>query len=230
MTAANTSFDRLARQIQFILEIDKLKEVFRRSYLLDESRHENSAEHSWHLAVMAVLLWEHAKNPSIDLLRILKMVIVHDIVEVDAGDTFIYDEEGGGEAKTARELAAAERLFSLLPTDQAVNMRALWEEFEAGLTREAKFANAIDRLEPTAAQSLHAAGNPGASMGLPRRKCARKISPCSKPARRCWPNMPRSSSTMPSPAAIWRSSSLRPNPLTPSPNPGRGGSLSTRRY
>jgi putative hydrolase of HD superfamily len=146
MTEANP-FERLERQIQFILEIDKLKEVFRRSYIVDCSRHENSAEHSWYLAVLAILLWEHAKNPSIDLLRILKMVVVHDIVEVDAGDTFIYDEDGASE-KSARESAASERIFALLPADQEINVRALWEEFESGLTREAKFANAIDRLEP----------------------------------------------------------------------------------
>jgi len=141
------SFDRLEQQIQFILEIDKLKEVFRQSYLLDQSRKENDAEHSWHLAVMAILLWEHTGDPGIDLLRVMKMVVVHDVVEVDAGDVFIY-AEGMAAEKAAREQQAAERIFGLLPTDQAVNMRALWEEFEAGLTTEAKFARAIDRLEP----------------------------------------------------------------------------------
>lgn len=139
--------DRLQQQLRFILEIDKLKSIFRQSYLLDQSRKENDAEHSWHLAVMAVLLWEHAADPSIDLLRVIKMVVVHDMVEIDAGDVFVYDERGR-ESKLAREQEAAERVFGLLPVDQAVNMRALWEEFEAGLTPEAQFANAIDRLEP----------------------------------------------------------------------------------
>ncbi len=138
--------ERLRRQIEFILEIDKLKSVMRRSYLLDGSRHENSAEHSWHLAVMALVLAEHANEP-VDVCHVLKMLLVHDIVEVDAGDTYCYDDAANRD-KAERERRAAERLFGLLPPDQGEELRALWEEFEARRTPEAKFAAALDRLMP----------------------------------------------------------------------------------
>lgn len=137
---------RLHQQLNFILEIDKLKSVLRRSYLIDENRRENSAEHSWHLTVMALVLAEHANTP-IDLLRTLKMLIVHDIVEVDAGDTFCYDESAN-ESKADRERAAAERIFGLLPDDQSLELRQLWEEFELRTSPEARFAAALDRLMP----------------------------------------------------------------------------------
>ncbi len=141
-----TTSDRLEQQIRFILEIDKLKTVLRRSYLLNGSRYENSAEHSWHLAVMALVLAEHANEP-VDLCRVLKMLLVHDIVEIDAGDTYCYDEVANQD-KAERERRAAERLFGLLPPDQRDELRALWEEFEARQTPEAKFAAALDRLMP----------------------------------------------------------------------------------
>ena len=138
--------DRLAEQIQFLLEIDKLKSVARQSYLLDGSRHENDAEHSWHLAVMAVLLAEHAAEP-VDLGRVMKMVLIHDLVEIDAGDTFAYDEEGHAD-KPEREQRAADRIFALLPDGQARELRALWDEFEARQTPDSRFAAALDRLQP----------------------------------------------------------------------------------
>ncbi|MGI4788091.1 MAG: HD domain-containing protein [Janthinobacterium lividum] len=138
--------ERLDRQISFILEIDKLKSVLRRSYLLNEPRHENSAEHSWHLSVMALVLAEHA-NAEVDTLRVLKMLLVHDIVEIDAGDTFVYDT-AGNETKAAREQEAARHIFGLLPTDQQRELTQLWQEFEARTTPEAKFAAALDRLMP----------------------------------------------------------------------------------
>lgn len=138
--------DRLSRQLQFIIEIDKLKSVLRRTYLIDAPRRENSAEHSWHLAVMAVLLAEHANVP-VDLLRVLKMLLVHDIVEIDAGDTYIYDVQGALD-KARREQQAAERIFGLLPADQAAELRSLWDEFEARCSPEARFAAALDRLMP----------------------------------------------------------------------------------
>lgn len=137
---------RLDRQIEFILEIDKLKHVYRQSYLIDQSRKENDAEHSWHLAMMTAILAEYAA-PGLDIMRVMKMVLVHDLVEIDAGDTFIYAVDMA-EEKARREMAAADRIFALLPPDQAGDMRALWEEFEARVTPEAKFARAIDRLEP----------------------------------------------------------------------------------
>ncbi len=130
----------------FVLEIDKLKSVLRRSYLLNEARRENSAEHSWHLSVMALMLAEHA-NAEIDQLRVLKMLLVHDIVEIDSGDTYIYDQ-AGNDTKEAREQEAASRIFGLLPSNQSAEVQELWEEFEARETPEAKFAAALDRLMP----------------------------------------------------------------------------------
>ncbi len=138
--------ERLNRQIAFILEIDKLKSVLRRSYLLNETRHENSAEHSWHLSVMALVLAEHV-DAEINQLRVLKMLLVHDIVEIDSGDTYIYDA-AGNDTKAAREQEAAQRIFGLLPPDQSVEVQELWQEFEARETPEAKFAAALDRLMP----------------------------------------------------------------------------------
>ncbi len=138
--------ERLHRQIAFILEIDRLKSVLRRTYLVNDPRHENSAEHSWHLAMMALLLAEHA-NVEVNLLSVLKMLLVHDIVEIDAGDTYCYDAVGS-EDKAAREEQAAQRIFGLLPDDQQAELHQLWTEFEARVTPEAKFAAALDRLMP----------------------------------------------------------------------------------
>jgi putative hydrolases of HD superfamily len=138
--------DRFKRQIEFILEVDRLKEVYRQSYVLNADRHENSAEHSWHLAVAALLLTEHANQP-VDTSRVIRMALVHDLVEIDAGDTFIYDTAGNLE-KAAKEEKAADRIFGLLPPDQRDEWRALWNELEQRKTAEAKFANALDRLLP----------------------------------------------------------------------------------
>ncbi|NLX91855.1 MAG: HD domain-containing protein [Firmicutes bacterium] len=141
--------DRLQKQIEFILEIDKLKEVYRRSFVTGSKKAENDAEHSWHLALMSILLLEYArtKQGEPDLLRVLKMVLVHDLVEIDAGDTYCYDEEAAGD-KRLREEKAAERLFNLLPPDQAAEFRSLWDEFEQRRTPEALYAAALDRLQP----------------------------------------------------------------------------------
>jgi len=138
--------ERLAQQLQFILEIDRLKDVLRRNLVTAGDRFENDAEHSWHLALMAVVLAEHA-NDDIDVGRVVRMLLVHDIVEIDAGDAFVYDDEARAN-KAGRERAAADRLFPLLPADQAAELRALWDEFEAHTTPEARFASAIDRLQP----------------------------------------------------------------------------------
>lgn len=138
---------RLARQIGFLVEIDKLKGVFRQTWLMDESRRENDAEHSWHLGLFAMLLGEHAREPDLDLLRILKMVLVHDLVEIDAGDTFAYDEVGALD-KVERETKAAERLFAMLPPDQEGEFRELWDEFESRRSPEARYAAALDRIQP----------------------------------------------------------------------------------
>jgi putative hydrolase of HD superfamily len=139
--------DRLARQLDFLREIDRLKSVYRQTILTDRSRRENSAEHSWHLAMMAALLPEHGEAGSLDVNRVIRMVLVHDIVEIDAGDTFAYDAKGYGD-KAEREKRAADRIFGLLPDNQRAEMMALWREFEERKTPEAKFANALDRLQP----------------------------------------------------------------------------------
>ena len=146
---------RLQKQIDFLVTIDQLKQVVRRNYLADASRPENTAEHSWHLGVMAMVLAEYASQP-IDTARTVRMVLVHDIIEIEAGDTFAYDTEGYRD-KAEREQKAARNLFGLLPDDQAGEMNALWEEFEAGETAEARFANALDRLLPLL-QNYHSGG------------------------------------------------------------------------
>lgn len=138
--------NRLEEQIRFLMEIDKAKSVLRQSVLTDKSRRENDAEHSWHLAVMALILREYANEP-VDLLRVIKMLLIHDIVEIDAGDTFAYDDAAHAD-KDEREKAAAERIFGMLPPDQGEELRSLWEEFERRETAEARYAAALDRLHP----------------------------------------------------------------------------------
>lgn len=137
---------RIEQQMEFLREIDGLKQIGRQTYLSDGSRKENDAEHSWHLAVMALLMSEYA-NEQVDVLRVMSMVLVHDIVELDAGDTYAYDDAGNA-TKRERELQAADRIFSILPKDQAEFMRGLWDEFEEGKTPEAKFAHSLDNVQP----------------------------------------------------------------------------------
>jgi len=134
------------KQIEFIKEIDKLKYIQRKTRLFNSDRNENDAEHSWHLAVMALVLTQHA-NADIDILKVVKMVLIHDIVEIDAGDVFIYDTQKN-HSNTDEELMAARRIFGILPKEQAEELIAVWEEFETGETNEAKFARSMDRLEP----------------------------------------------------------------------------------
>ena len=137
---------RLEKQIRFIVEVDKVKNIFRQTYLADGKRKENDAEHSWHLALMAVLLKEHMKEEA-DLEKVMIMVLIHDLVEIAAGDTYAYDEKGA-QTKQEREVNAAERIFGLLPEDQGIYFRELWEEFEAYETAEAKFAHLLDNFQP----------------------------------------------------------------------------------
>jgi putative hydrolase of HD superfamily len=138
---------RLSQQIEFILEVDKLKQILRQSLKITDRQRENDAEHSWHLSLMVLVLAEHANTPDLDILKVLGMVIVHDLVEIDAGDTFVYDE-AAMVGKLDRERAAADRIFNLLPEDQAKRFRALWDEFEERQSPEARFAAALDRLQP----------------------------------------------------------------------------------
>lgn len=148
------SISRLEQQIRFIVEIDKLKSVLRQSYLADDSRRENTAEHSWHVSLMALVLSEHSSEP-VDRSHVMELLLVHDLVEIDAGDTFAYDT-AGNETKAAREIAAAERIFGLLPDDDGKRLRALWDEYEAGATAEARFALSLDRLMPLIHNALTA--------------------------------------------------------------------------
>ena len=138
--------DNLLKQVNFIKEIDKLKYIQRKTKLFNSDRHENDAEHSWHLAMMTIVLAEHSDAP-IDVLKVLKMVLIHDIVEIDAGDTFIYDSLKN-HTNTDEELVAAKRIFGLLPEEQANEFITIWQEFEEGVTNEAKFAKSMDRFEP----------------------------------------------------------------------------------
>ena len=138
--------DNLLKQVAFIKEIDKLKYIQRKTKLFDSDRPENDAEHSWHLAMMAIVLADHS-NKQIDVLKVLKMVLIHDIVEIDAGDIFLYDTTQSHD-NTEAEHIAAKRIFGLLPTEQAEELIAIWEEFEEGTTDEAKFAKSMDRFEP----------------------------------------------------------------------------------
>ncbi len=138
--------EELKSQLQFIAEIDKMKQIFRRNLLMDGSRRENDAEHSWHIAVMAIILKEYAVEP-FNMERVLKMTLIHDLVEMYAGDTFAFDAEAN-EGKEEREKAAADRLFALLPKNQGAELHSLWEEFDRMESADAKYAAALDRLQP----------------------------------------------------------------------------------
>ena len=137
---------RLEQQIAFIVEIDKVKNIFRQTYLSDANRKENDAEHSWHIAIMAILLQEYMEEP-VDVLRVMTMVLIHDLVEIDAGDTYAYDAEGAI-TKREREVQAANRIFSMLPEDQGKYFRELWDEFEEYETADAKYAHLLDNFQP----------------------------------------------------------------------------------
>ncbi|HTS99252.1 MAG TPA: HD domain-containing protein [Streptosporangiaceae bacterium] len=139
--------ERLDQQMRFVAEIDRLKGVLRQTMLVRLGRRENSAEHSWHVALMAVTLAEHAP-PGTDIARVTAMLLMHDLVEIDAGDLFVYADEAQQARQEAAERAAADRIFALLPPDQAASFRGLWDEFEERRTPEARFARALDRLQP----------------------------------------------------------------------------------
>jgi 5'-deoxynucleotidase YfbR-like HD superfamily hydrolase len=175
---------RLEQQIRFIVEIDALKQVLRQTAIMGGARRENSAEHSWHLAVMALTLAEHAGGAA-DILRVLKMLLVHDIVEIDAGDTFCYDAQANL-SKAQREQAAATRIFGLLPAEQGRDLRALWEEFEDSATPEARFANALDRLEPLL-HNYHNQGGTWRAHGITRDAVLRRMAPIEAGAPALWP-------------------------------------------
>jgi len=141
-----SKMDRMKQQIAFLMEIDKVKNIFRQTYLADGKRKENDAEHSWHLAIAAFLLKEYVAE-DVDVMKVMIMVLIHDLVEIDAGDTYAYDAEGA-KTKRAREVAAADRIFGMLPEDQGGYFRELWDEFEAYESDDAKFAHLLDNFQP----------------------------------------------------------------------------------
>ncbi|HZJ83839.1 MAG TPA: HD domain-containing protein [Clostridia bacterium] len=176
--------ERLKKQIEFIVEVDKLKNIFRQTLLMDGSREENDSEHSWHLALMAMVLYEHSSAKDLDILKVLKMLLIHDIVEIDAGDTFCYDEKGN-EDKAEREAKAADRIFSLLPSNQNSEFRSLWEEFEEKQTPEARFAASLDRLQPLIC-NYHTNGHTWVKYGIKSDKVIDRNLPIKEGAPNLW--------------------------------------------
>lgn len=149
--------ERLKKQLDFLLEIDKEKEIYRQTHILGGSRRENDAEHAWHMAIMAFVLQEYA-NESVDVLRVMKMVLMHDLVEIYAGDTYAYDESGK-ETQRQREMEAADRIYGMLPEDQGREFRAIWEEFEERKTPEARFARMLDNYQPLSLNNANGGGD-----------------------------------------------------------------------
>jgi putative hydrolase of HD superfamily len=176
---------RLDQQLSFILEIDKLKSILRQTPITGpERRQENTAEHSWHIAVMTSLLAEYAPTP-VDSARVTRMLLVHDIVEIDAGDTFCYDAAGYSD-KEERESRAADRIFGLLPADQAAEFRALWDEFESSTTPESHFANALDRFQPLLLNTRTGGGS-WTSHQVTRAQVLTRMEPIRTGAPELWP-------------------------------------------
>lgn len=175
---------RLAQQLHFITEVDRLKGILRQTRLMDASRRENSAEHSWHLAVMATVLLEYAP-PDTDLTRVLEMLVLHDVIEIEAGDTFAFDVQANL-GKSVREQVAAAAIFGLLPDDLKIRLRGLWEEFESGATNEARFANALDRLQPLL-HNYHTQGGTWRAHHVSRDRVLERMRPIEHGAPPLWP-------------------------------------------
>jgi putative hydrolase of HD superfamily len=177
---------RLEQQLSFSIELDKLKGILRQSLLIDGSRRENSAEHSWHIASMAMLLQEYAAAP-VDITRVMKMLLVHDVVEIDAGDTFAYDTVNVA-TQNVREQRAADRIFGLLPDKQGCELRSLWEEFEERHTPESKYANALDRLQPLM-QNYHSGGQSWKKHGVTREQVMKRMEAVKIGMPQVWPTV-----------------------------------------
>jgi putative hydrolase of HD superfamily len=175
---------RIQQQVIFLVEADKLKSVLRRTLLTDGSRRENTAEHSWHLALAAIVLEEYAAAP-VNMAKVLRMLAVHDVVEIDAGDTFAYDKAGNA-TKEERELRAAERIFGLLPEELGAGLRALWQEFEENATPESRFANAVDRIQPLL-QNKETSGGTWRIYNLSREEIMKRMDPIRTAMPRLWP-------------------------------------------
>jgi putative hydrolase of HD superfamily len=176
--------DRLTRQVEFLLEIDRLKHTLRQTLLLDRSRRENTVEHSWHIAVSAMLFAEHAAEPGVHLDRVIRMLLLHDIVEIDAGDTYCYDERAKV-GQHERESRAADRLFGILPEPQAAEFRGLWDEFEAAETAEARYAHAMDRFQAFL-HNYYTEGQMWREHGIRRPQVVARMQPVERGAPRLW--------------------------------------------
>lgn len=174
----------LVSQLAFLVEIDKLKGVLRQTLLCDRSRQENTAEHSWHLAMAAIVLSEYADD-GVDIARVIRMALVHDIVEIDAGDTFAYDVSANID-REKREQVAADRIFGLLPPEQGAELRTLWEEFEAQQTPDARFAVALDRLQPLL-NNHHSQGGSWRAHSVARDQVLRRMAPIEAAIPALWP-------------------------------------------
>lgn len=175
--------DKLKKDIQFILELDKMKSILRQTTLIDGSRRENDAEHSWHIAVMAMVLKEYA-DKKIDVCKVIKMLLVHDLVEIYAGDTFCYDKEAN-KNKKERELEAADRLFGLLDEEKGKELRALWEEFEEMETDEAIFAAAMDRLQPLFS-NYYSGGGTWTRFNVSKEQVYKRMEPIKHASAKLW--------------------------------------------
>ena len=175
---------RFKSQIEFILEVDKLKKIMRRTMLMDRSRQENSAEHSWHIALIVLVLSEYAEADNLNLLRVIKLLLTHDLVEIDAGDTYCYDETGIQDQKE-RETRAADRIFNILPEDQAKSFRGLWDEYEDRRTPESRFANALDRFQPLL-HNYYTQGHSWRQHGIQKKQVLARMQPVEEGASHLW--------------------------------------------
>lgn len=184
MENTSINLERLQQQLSFIIEIDKMKTELRKNIIVDKSRRENDAEHSWHISVMSMLLIEYS-DLKVDLLKVIKMLLIHDIVEIYAGDTFFYDEQANQD-KEEREQAAADRVFAILPSEQGLELRHLWEEYEAMQTNEALYAGAMDRLQPFLLH-YYTQGQVWLEENVPSEKIYKRIAPLEKSMPRLWP-------------------------------------------
>ena len=182
------SLDRIKQQIIFIEQLDALKQVLRQNLIMDESRRENSAEHSWHIATMSMVLAEHAPA-EIDQSKVLKMLLLHDVIEIHAGDTFCFDIEGNKD-KEEREKLAADQIFGLLPTDQGAEFMDLWHEFEEGDTPEARFANSLDRFQ-VLLQNINTRGGTWRIHKIDKERVIQRMLPIKKGAPTLWPIVER---------------------------------------
>jgi putative hydrolases of HD superfamily len=176
--------DRFKRQVEFLLEIDRLKHIFRQTILLDRSRHENSVEHSWHIAMSAMIFAEYATTHAADMERVMRMLLLHDLVEIDAGDTYCYDEQAAIDQHT-RENHAADRIFGMLPPDQARDFRRLWDEFESAQTPEARYAHAMDRFQAFL-HNYFTQGQIWRQHGIRRHQVIRRMQPVEHGAPLLW--------------------------------------------